>query len=76
MDFPPTFSSAFSDVMGPSGKDISKRAAEGLRRAAKNSLLSDGEDENLWFLFSRDIIYILGRSGRLDQKCENVKCEK
>lgn len=47
MDFPPTFSSAFSDVMGPGGKEISKRAAQGLRRAAKNSLLSDGEDENL-----------------------------
>lgn len=47
MDFPPTFSSALSDVMGPGGKEISKRAAQGLRRAANKSLLSDREDENL-----------------------------
>lgn len=47
MDFPPTFSSAFSDVMGPGGKGVSKTAPGGLGRAANNSQLSDREDENL-----------------------------
>lgn len=49
MDFPPSFSSVFSDIMGPAGKGISKTAAGGLGRAGNNSLLSDKE-ENLWFL--------------------------
>lgn len=46
MDFPPSFSSVFSDIMGPAGKGISKTASGGLGRAGNNSLLSDKE-ENL-----------------------------